>query len=345
MFFHSIRRPLALTALLVLGFGVPLDASSVTATQPKQAKLTNQAASPEIVEVGVWPTVIYNLDVHSDTYYMTAYVWFLWKGPIDPSESVEFVNNVESWGFTKVKTYKKPELLKDGNYYQCLRIEGRFFQPFSMLRFPLERHTVSMTIEDNTDPADKLQYKFDQRNSGVDESVNMSGWEIGGWKGTNYIHHYKSNMGDTNVGHHSADYGAVKFEVDFTRHLSFFLWKMLLPVLIILLATWAALLLPPEKLEPRVAMVGTALITTIFLQQGYASSLPEVEYLVLMDKIYVVVYLLIVISLLQVVIQGTLEKKHLLNDYRKARLVDRISVIVQVIVFVSSLFIINATTR
>jgi len=92
-------------------------------------------------------------------------------------------------------------------------------------------------------------------------------------------------------------------------------------------------------------MTGTALLTTVFMQQGYTSKLPELNYLVLLDKIYVVVYILILISLAQVVIQGAMDKRHALDDYRKAKLLDKVSVAIQAVVFVISLFVINATTR
>lgn len=302
-------------------------------------------ASPEVVEVGVWPTVIYNLDVHSNTYYMTAYVWFIWRGAIDPSETVEFTNNVESWGLTKAKTYPKPIAFPDGRHYQCLRIEGRFFQPFSLRRFPLERHTVSLLIEDNTYAGDKLVYRFDRSHSGLDSGLEIPGWKVGSWNGSEGIHHYASNLGDETVGGDSSDYATIRFEVKVSRPVNYFIWKMLLPVVIILLACWTALLLHPTQLASRAAMTGTALLTTVFMQQGYTSNLPELNYLVLMDKIYVVVYLLIIVSLVQVVIQGALEKLHTKDEFRRAAIIDKASVALQAAAFVISLWVINATTR
>ena len=338
----KFSRQLLPLAILCLGFVSPLRAASEKQNPPSRI---SSPASPELVEVGVWPTVIYNLDVHSNTYYMTAYVWLIWKGDIDPSETAEFVNNVESWGFTKVKTFPKPTTFADGRHYQCLRIEGRFFQPFSLKRFPLEHHTISLSLEDNTYTVDKVIYRFDQKNSGLDAALNIPGWTIKKWTGTAGIHHYPTNLGDQSVGTAGSDYGTITFKVEVTRPVNFFLWKMMLPVVIILLANWTALLLHPTQLASRVAMTGTALLTTVFLEQGYTSNLPEVNYLVLMDKIYVVVYLLIIASLVQVVIQGALEKKHQLNEFRKAQLIDKTSVALQALIFALSLIFINATTR
>ena len=342
MRFMMSFRFLLLAGFLFLPFPGALNADSI-----KKAAVVTSVASdgPEFVDVGVWPTVIYNLDVHSNTYYMTAYVWFVWKGELDPSETVEFSNNVESWGFTKVKTYPKPITFPDGRHYQCLRVEGRFFQPFSLKRFPLEHHTVALSIEDNTYAADKLLYRFDQKNSGLDSSLNIPGWTIKKWTGTAGIHHYPTNLGDLSLSSGGSDYGKIQFEVEVSRPVNFFLWKMMLPVVIILVATWTALLLHPAQLASRVALTGTALLTTVFLEQGYSSNLPEVNYLVLMDKIYVVLYLLIIASLIQVVIQGALEKKHQLNEFRKAQLIDKISVVAQAFFFVLALIFINATTK
>lgn len=342
MFRPCSRRLPLLLAVFLTGMLLPLNAASEKKkTPPTQATKVN---APEVVEVGVWPTVIYNLDVHSNTFYMTAYVWFIWRGEIDPTQTVEFTNNVESWGLTKMKTYPKPITFPDGRHYQSMRIEGRFFQPFSLLRFPLENHTVSLSIEDNTYAADKLLYRFDQRHSGLDSGLTIPGWTVQSWKGREGVHHYATNMGDETVGSDSSDYGTILFEVKVTRPVNFFIWKMLLPLIIIMVACWTALLLHPSQLASRAAMTGTALLTTVFMQQGYTSNLPEVNYLVLMDKIYVVVYLLIILSLVQVVIQGALEKKHLLDDYRKAQLIDKTSVVVQAMVFMIALWVIIVTT-
>lgn len=331
----------------MVGFAawVAMAAAGMAAPEKKTPPQKLAPSAPQVVEVGVWPTVIYNLDVHSNTYYMTAYVWFIWRGDIDPSETVEFTNNVESWGLTKARTYPKPITLPDGRRYQCLRIEGRFFQPFSLRRFPLEQHMLSLTIEDNTYSSDRLVYRFDQRHSGLDSGLVIPGWTLQSWKGTEGTHHYGTNLGDETVGADTSDYGTICFEVRVTRPVNYFLWKMLLPVVIILLACWTALLLHPSQLASRAAMTGTALLTTVFMQQGYTSNLPELNYLVLMDKIYVVVYLLIIVSLVQVVIQGALEKVHTKDDFRKAVLIDKVSVIVQAAAFAISLWVINATTN
>ena len=42
-------------------------------------------SAPQVVEVGLWPTVVYDLDVRANTAYVVAYVWFAWGAGIDHS--------------------------------------------------------------------------------------------------------------------------------------------------------------------------------------------------------------------------------------------------------------------
>ena len=38
------------------------------------------------------------MDVASNTYDIDTYIWFRWKGKIDPTKTIEFINMVEDWG-------------------------------------------------------------------------------------------------------------------------------------------------------------------------------------------------------------------------------------------------------
>ena len=58
-------------------------------------KLENIPAEAQQVKVGFYTQNIYELDPENNTYHMDFYVWFNWKGDINPTEKVEFMNGVE----------------------------------------------------------------------------------------------------------------------------------------------------------------------------------------------------------------------------------------------------------
>lgn len=83
--------------------------------------------------------------------------------------------------------------------------------------------------------------------------------------------------------------------------MSFFYWKLLHPLFIVLGAALASLLIRPQNLDVRTALPAGALLTAIFLQKSYSDGLPDLGYLILMDKIYLAAYALIALTLVRAI--------------------------------------------
>jgi hypothetical protein len=266
--------------------------------------LMKVAPSAQQVVVGVYPTTVYELSIETSTYHTLAYVWLRWKGDLDPTASLEFTNAVERWGFTKTNLLEKPETLPDGSHYQVLTVQGRFFQPFSLRDFPLDRQTLSISVEDSVHGQDQLVYIPDMQDSGFGAMLKIPGWQILGWRLEKTLQDYGSRFGEKGAGSASR-YAGVRFELVIKRSISFFLWKLLLPLLIVLSANWLVLLLKPALVEVRTALPATALLTLVFLQKTYSDNLPTVGSLVLMDKIYAAAYLVVIVTMIQVIVTAT----------------------------------------
>ena len=255
-------------------------------------------SSAQEVTVGFYPISVYQLDMASNTYYVDAYVWLRWKGDIDPTATIEFTNMVEEWGKQQENLLSEPKVLPDGSNYQIMRIEGRFVQPFSLADYPLDRQKLSIMVEDTTNGADAVSYVIDKESSGIGDSLQIPGWKLGGWSSQTYTHDYGTKFGEDET---PAVYSAAQFSIEISRPLSFFYWKLLLPLFIVLGAALSALLIRPQDLGERSALPAGALLTAIFLQKSYSDGLPDLGYLILMDKIYLVVYALIVLTLLRAI--------------------------------------------
>ncbi|MEI7721558.1 MAG: hypothetical protein WCJ23_06240 [Verrucomicrobiota bacterium] len=92
-----------------------------------------------------------------------------------------------------------------------------------------------------------------------------------------------------------------KFSIEISRPLSFFIWKLLLPLLMVIIAAIASLLIRPQLLGERAALPAGALLSAIFLQKSYSDSLPDLGYLVLMDQSYLIAYPVIILTLVRVI--------------------------------------------
>lgn len=320
-------------AILLLVSSVPLLPTPAIAQATGFMPLQQIPDGAQQVVVGVYPINVYNLDIATNTYYVDAYVWFRWKGEIDPTATVEFVNAVEEWGFSQNVILEEPSQLEDGSAYQVMRIEGRFVQPFNLANFPLDQQGLTILLEDSSHPAEQLVYIADTKDSGYGDTLKVPGWDIMGWKVEGLLHQYDSQFGE--IGSHlSSTFAVLRYELSIARPLNFFIWKILLPLVIVLGAHWITFLIDPSMVDIRTAAPATALLTTVFLQQSYSDSLPEVGYLVLLDKIYVLAYLLIIITLTEVIITATWWQREGNAAAARVQRLDRFMLIVQVIVWV-----------
>ena len=255
-------------------------------------------ASAQVVTIGFYPISVHELDVANNTYYIDAYVWLRWKGKIDPTKTIEFVNMVEDWGRQLSFLQPAPTREPDGSLYQIMRIEGLFNQPFSLADYPLDRQRLSIKVEDQTYGIEQLAYVIDTEQSGVGDLVRIPGWNLDGWKAEVFAHDYQTTFGDDAT---PAVYSMARFSIEISRPTSFFFWKLLLPLVMVIIAAIAGLLIRPQLLGERAALPAGALLSAIFLQKSYSDALPDLGYLVLMDQIYLIAYPLIILTLIRVI--------------------------------------------
>ncbi|WP_054109644.1 hypothetical protein [Novosphingobium sp. AAP83] len=222
--------------------------------------------------------------------------------------------------------------MPDGAKYQIMRIESQFFVPFSLSKFPLDDHNLTIAVEDSLRGAEELTYQIDRPDTGYSPTFAVSGWSLTGWTSNALINKYGSNFGDKRSSQ-ASQFSQMVFNIGISRPVSYFVWKLLLPLVVVLYGAWIALLLNPALTETRAALPASALLTTVFLQQSYTESLPETGGLVLLDEIYVVAYVLIVITLARVIMKS--RDVELMDDaqLRILRKKDGVVLSMQVIVF------------
>lgn len=323
--------PILLVAalLMLLRFGLdaltPKPASEASAFRP----LGQPPAQAQLVETGLYANNLYDLDIASNTYYLDAYIWFKWKGEIDPVANLELTNAVEEWGLTQTTLEEETQKLADGRQYQIIRVEGRFVHPFELSRFPLDRQKLGITLENSIYQADQLIYVPDKAQSGFSETLAVPGWQIRGFDLQSLLHDYKTNFGEPLPPTGKTTYSALRYELATVRPVSYFAWKLLLPLVIVLISGWGAFLLNPKYPDSRIALPVTALLTIVFLQQSYAESIPEVGYLVLLDKIYALAYVLIILSILEAIITADWAKSEDPHALARITRLDRQSLVAQ----------------
>ena len=77
--------------------------------------------------------------------------------------------------------------------------------------------------------------------------------------------------------------------------------KTFVPIALIVVCATLVFFVRPRYVEGRIGLGITALLTLVALQLTSSASLPDVDYLMMLDKIYLLAYVFIIIALARVV--------------------------------------------
>jgi hypothetical protein len=269
-----------------------------------QTTKANTKPSPLEVRTGVYLLNLYDLNMDDHSFYADFYVWHKWKGADFDPTAIELVNAVEKWGLTQT-AYDNEQIdtLQDGTCYKIVRIESRFFHSFRLEDFPMDEHVLDVQIENPEYGSDQLVFVPDTGAFvGIRSNLVIDGWKMHNPQLVPQAHDYGTNFGHPEEN--ARTFSKINFTVNLKRPASYFWLKMMLPLLVVMLVGIGALLLHPQYIDTRAQLPIGALLTAVFLQQSYTNALPDTGYMVLMDKIYMLAYIIISGVLLLVIMAG-----------------------------------------
>lgn len=281
---------LVLVAGLVVPLGLPASASADT--------------GPDKVTVGVFINDLQDIDLSSENFTADIYLWMRWKNrAIDPSTTIESMNSEgtqnttssTSGGLEGEALFDAPVDMPDGSQYQVLRFQGVFSRKMSLEKYPFDTQVLEMVFEDKRRDSSGVEFVPDANPVTVNDGGSMSipGYVLGNPSFTVVQHKYPTNFGDISANG-NAVYSRVIVALPVTRDVLPYLVKIVLPIFIVILITSLIYMLPARLEEARAGIGVTAMLTIVALQWTTDASLPSVEYLTLLDMVYIVsmVYIL-----------------------------------------------------
>ena len=293
-----IRLLLALIAVLAIPLGLPASAHANPGPGPAPVP------GPDIVTVGVYINDLQDIELSSENFTADIYLWMKWKNPkIDPSSTFESMNSEGTQNTTSSPTgglagellYQSdtgasaPVDLPDGSKYQVFRFQGVFSRSMSLKKYPFDTQILEMVFEDKLSDSSQLQYVPDTNPVSINDSGSMTipGYVFGKPSLQVVGHKYPTNFGDPRA---NADtpYSRIIVALPVTRDVLPYLVKIILPIFIVVLITALIYLLPARLEESRTDIGVVAMLTLVALQWNSDSSLPSVEYLTLMDVVYLI---------------------------------------------------------
>jgi hypothetical protein len=274
----------------------------VKKAKDKAAEPATEAApsGPEVVKVGIYLNDVQSIDVHANNYLLDFYMWFKWKNPeSDPTASFEFMNHSESWATMITKPTEKAETLPDGWQYHVMHIQGRMSEKMNLRSYPFDKQNLVILMEDAALDSSGLVYEIEEVS--VNPALKIPGFEFGKpeFKSSNYT--YPMRFGDTRLTENGV-YSRMEFNLPVHRNALTSFVKNILPIWLAIICAMFALMLHPRLIDSRFQIAVFSILSLVALQISNGNDLPSLQYMNLMDALYVAGYVFLILLMAELII-------------------------------------------
>lgn len=347
---RHIGKPLfQLILLFCIFFGI-LKAGEASAQQRQFAR-PSAKGEPTTVSVAVWVIDVASINSAQQNFVANIFIALKWKDKrlAYPSDNVRKYKLIDIWNprvvianelGTRKTMPEEAEVSPDGTVIYRQRYIGPFSQPLNLQDFPFDTHVFQVHLVSPGYLTDQLRFVPDQRfirgglkyAAGIARNISLPDWKIMGFE-------TKELAYTAFPGYDSAGY---VFEFTALRLVQYYVWKIILPLVLIVLMSWSVFLIDPANTGTKIGVATTAMLTLIAYRFVIESQVPRVSYLTRLDIFIFADTLLILSSLFMVTTTAFLVRMEKIDLSRK---IDRVWRIIFLVVFglilVKTLLLIN----
>jgi hypothetical protein len=169
--------------------------------------------------------------------------------------------------------------------------------PFDKQKLKIWIHQTINTIEYYHATASDLTHKNLIKFSSKEN--NIPGWNV-----TKLEVNYKTTEIDKRI------FDGLELSMDIERKSSYYIFKIIFPIILILMVCWSAVWIDPKEIESRLTVTIVCLLSLIAYNFVIDSELPKLEYLTIMDYIILVSYIYATIPNFLSIYSFELQKKN-----------------------------------
>jgi len=222
--------------------------------------------------------------------------------------TVELINAVDP----RQTVHEKLKVHADGAVDYTERFSAAVTSKFALRRFPFDSQTLNLVIRPYVGERKEFSLVADVPHSRtVPEFQTYS--SLASWN----LQSFRVRVGTEEA----ADGGPVteaRFELSLKRESAFYVWKVIVPLLLMVFLSWAVFWVEPGDLASQVQIAVTTVLTIIAFAFAISGSLPRVPYLTFIDKFFLTCYVFVFLAMVE------LMSVHLSHRSRGAELAERI---------------------
>ncbi|MGB3802122.1 MAG: hypothetical protein WA952_20035 [Lewinella sp.] len=206
------------------------------------------------------------------------------------------------------------------------RMIGTIQQRFDFTDFPYDDQLLTIELFTFERPAYRILADTARGNGIMPGFQDLTAWDI-----------QFAGAASTSLHGPGRSIPSVSFQYALTRHPTYYFWKVLLPVTLIVFMSWGAFWISPEEISAQLTVSVTAILTLIALQFSVSQLVPPLSYLTYLDKFSAGANFFVFLAFLESVItsyQAEAGRRHL------SRKIDRVARILFPVSFILFLLLI-----
>jgi hypothetical protein len=188
------------------------------------------------------------------------------------------------------------EIQPDGEVIYRQKVWGRFSQPLDLRDFPLDRQTLTIhlaaagLLEEHVKmvPLEKEH----GRASRIASKFSVPDFTVLSWKAEPMPYFPIEGAAGT---------AGFQMQIEVVRSVSYFIWKVIVPLCLIVIMSWLPRWIDPEQIGSNIGISTTAFLTLVAYLFAITVLLPRVSYITRMDRFILLSTLMVFTGLMQTV--------------------------------------------
>jgi hypothetical protein len=307
-----MRPPLLFRALLVsMAFAFRALGASSPSPLPPTPPRPETDAGPTKVGYVIWIGDITRIDSAAQTFSANLVIFLRWRdpqlahaGPGTKQFALDSVWNprlviANEAGEVQRSLPEVVDVAPDGTVIYRQRLIGSFAQSLNLRAFPFDHDTFRVQIVTLGHRPEDVELAPDPRAlaAGMPEGVGLAAkMTIQDWR----IKSVSSRVQPYPLAPR-LELAAFSFEFTAARNANHFVIKVIIPLILIVMMSWAVFWIEPNDANTQMAVAVTAMLTLIAYRFAVDADVPKLPYLTRLDQFILMSSVLVFLSLIEVV--------------------------------------------
>ncbi len=282
-------------------------------TAPGSAQITIPRPEPDStttkVSVGIHVINIPNINDIEQSFTIDFAIRLNWKDPrLARKPGIYALNEVWHPAVVILNQHGISKLFDDfiradadGNVWYAQRFYGDLALKLALRDFPFDTHKLPITVASRYYTPNEVEFIPDEYGKSIAGELSISGWTID--------KEFQARTSAYRVAAGRAELSEVDFELKAQRQAGFYIWRVIVPLILIIFMSWAVFYIDPKELESQISISVSSILSVIALQFTFVGILPKVSYLTRLDKFILGATIIIFLALVESVTTSALTLK------------------------------------